>query len=79
MVPGVAKSPIVLVRLAAAAGLIAGTTPTIGTEDCCLRGSRATVLAVLQAITTKSGEKRSIVCLVKFVMHLMTSIGVLGP
>ena len=43
-------------RLMAAAGLIAGTVPTTGIDSAVRIGGRATVLAVLQAITAMSGR-----------------------
>ena len=55
--PGVARRPMVLVLLFSTAGLIAGTTPTIGIEEFCLNDSSAIVLAVLQAITISFTSK----------------------
>ena len=50
----VANSPICFVCEISAAGLIAGTVPTIGIENCSRKGGSTTVLAVLQAITMAS-------------------------
>lgn len=57
-VPGVPSNPIVRVTLAAAAGLIARTVPTTGIATAARTAGRATVLAVLQAMTTTSGARR---------------------
>jgi hypothetical protein len=46
-------------REIAAAGLIAGTVPTIGRSRAARTASRAMVEAVLQAITISSGSNRS--------------------
>ncbi|MNJ70946.1 hypothetical protein D3C77_674410 [compost metagenome] len=53
-VPGVANKPMQSLRVRAAAGLMAGTTPTTGMLRVARRDGRAMVLAVLQAITTRS-------------------------
>ncbi len=47
---------MVRLRLDAAAGLMAGTVPTTGHESATRIGGKATVLAVLQAITAMSGR-----------------------
>src|ERR1700731_4528029 len=49
-----------LVTDAAQAGLIAGTVPTNGSENCLRRSGSTMVDAVLQAITTRSGRWVSI-------------------
>jgi len=54
MVPFVASNPIVLVSEISAAGLIAGTVPTIGKENAWRNAGSTTVLAVLHATTTRS-------------------------
>ena len=54
-VAGVASRPMMPFKVLAAAGLIAGTTPTTGIEVKFRTGPKATVLAVLHAITIKSG------------------------
>jgi len=46
--------------LLAAAGLIAGTVPTNAVSKRARNGARTSVDAVLQAITTMSGENRAI-------------------
>ena len=53
------STPIVRLLDSTAAGLIAGTVPTIGTSSAARTGSSAIVEAVLQAITISSGSNRS--------------------
>jgi hypothetical protein len=57
-VPGVPSKPIVRVALASAAGLIAGIVPTTGIGTEARTAGSATVLAVLQAMTIRSGSNR---------------------
>jgi hypothetical protein len=58
-VAGGPRPPLARVFERAAAGLIAGTVPTIGTSSAVRTASKAMVEAVLQAITISSGSKRS--------------------
>jgi hypothetical protein len=51
----VASTAMRPVRLAAAAGLMAGSTPTMGMGRCWRSAATAAVVAVLQATTSKAG------------------------
>ena len=55
MVAAVPSTPIARVFDSAAAGLIAGTVPTIGRSSAARAASSAMVEAVLQAMTTRAG------------------------
>ena len=55
MVASVPSTPITRLFDISAAGLIAGTVPTIGTSSAARAWSRAIVEAVLQAMTTSRG------------------------
>ena len=59
-VPGVARTPMILDFVMAAAGFIAGTVPTKGCENDTRKSAMAMVEAVLHATTTTSGLARSI-------------------
>lgn len=51
-----ANNPIIPLRVNSAARLIAGTTPTIGNLNLARKLESATVLTVLQAITTSDNQ-----------------------
>jgi hypothetical protein len=55
-VASVPSRPITPVRVSAAAGLIAGTVPTIGIASTSRTMPRAMVLAVLQAMQARRGR-----------------------
>lgn len=61
-VPGVASNPIILFFESFAAGLTAGTTPTIGMLITERREGKATVLAVLHAITIALKLNSELIC-----------------
>ena len=61
MVACVPSSPITPLRVSRAAGLIAGTVPTIGTSSTSRTLASAMVEAVLQAMHTRRGFSRSVI------------------
>ena len=79
MVAAVPSTPIARVLDKAAAGLIAGTVPTIGKSSAARTASSAIVEAVLQAMTISNGSYRSASRPSKAGTRAATSAGLLVP